>query len=55
MNGWRGELRRAIGIALAVKLAALLALWALFFSPGHRAEVTADLVDRQLVIRDAGP
>ena len=48
MHGWRDELRRGIGIALAVKLAALVALWALFFSPGHRQQVTPDAIGRQL-------
>lgn len=55
MSGWRRELRRGIGIALAVKLAALLALWALFFSPAHRADVTAEVVDRRLEIGEPGP
>ena len=55
MNGWRREMRRGIGIALAAKLAALLALWALFFSPAQRADVTAQGVDRQLEIGEPGP
>jgi uncharacterized protein (DUF58 family) len=48
-------MRRGIGIALAAKLAALLALWALFFSPAQRADVTAEAVDRQLEIGEPGP
>lgn len=33
------SLRREIVWALAVKLAAILLLWALFFSPPHRPQV----------------
>ena len=35
---------------LLVKLVALIALWAFFFSPAQRLEVTPDHVDAQLVI-----
>jgi hypothetical protein len=46
---WRRQLRRSIGWMLLVKLAALIALWAFFFSPSHRPDVTADRVHEQLV------
>jgi hypothetical protein len=47
---WRAHLRRSIGWTLFLKLVALLALWALFFSPGHRTDVTPDGVDSKLVL-----
>ncbi len=37
---WKRDLRRRIGVLLMVKLAALIALWSLFFSPDHRVRVT---------------
>jgi hypothetical protein len=51
---WRLQLRRGIGWTLFLKLVALLALWAFFFSPVHRMDVTPDRVDSQLVI-ETGP
>ncbi len=45
---WRGQTRRQIGWMLLIKLAALIGLWALFFSPRHRVEVTPDAVEQQL-------
>jgi hypothetical protein len=47
---WRRQLRRSIGWMLLVKLIALIALWAFFFSPAQRLDVTPDHVDAQLVI-----
>jgi hypothetical protein len=47
---WRRQIRRNIGWALMFKLAALIALWTLFFSPAHRIEVTPGHVESQLVI-----
>jgi hypothetical protein len=37
-------------VLLAIKLAALVLLWALFFSPAHRAAVEAEAVGRQLAV-----
>jgi hypothetical protein len=50
---WRRHLRRSIGWMLLVKVLALSALWALFFSPAQRMDITADHVDSQLVIEVA--
>lgn len=36
---WRHDLRRKLIWLLAIKLAALAALWLLFFSPAHRPAV----------------
>jgi hypothetical protein len=45
-GSWRRGMRREIGWFMLAKLAALLILWALFFSPAHRhsvdGRVTAD-------------
>jgi hypothetical protein len=46
---WRRQLRRSIGWMLLVKLAALIALWALFFSPSDRPDVTPERVHEQLL------
>ena len=51
---WRRGIRRSISWALLVKLIALIALWAIFFSPSHRVDMTAERVDSRLVI-DAAP
>jgi hypothetical protein len=47
---WKRQLRRSIGWMLLVKLAALIALWALFFSPSDRLDVTPERVHEQLLI-----
>jgi hypothetical protein len=47
---WRFQLRHSIGWTLFLKLVALLALWAFFFSPAHRTDVTPDRVDSKLVL-----
>jgi len=43
---WRRELWRELTVLMALKVAALVLLWWLFFSPAHRvvvdAEATAD-------------
>ena len=36
-NSWRGVLRRELSLLVLGKVAALLLLWWLFFSPAHRA------------------
>ena len=41
-------LGKDIAIALAVKLAALVVLFVLFFAPGDRPEVNPDLTARHL-------
>jgi hypothetical protein len=46
---WKRQLRRSIGWMLLVKLAALIALWALFFSPSDRLDVTPERVHEQLL------
>lgn len=39
---------------LALKLAALVLLWALFFSPAHRTAVDAEAAGRQLAVAVKG-
>nr|MBO2490123.1 hypothetical protein [Gammaproteobacteria bacterium] len=51
---WRSQLRREIVWILAAKVAALLVLWAAFFSPSHRVRVTDEQAATQLSIAD-GP
>lgn len=46
---WRRRLRRSIGWMLLAKLAALVALWAFFFSPSDRLDVTPERVHEQLL------
>jgi len=43
-------LRRHLFLLLAIKLAALMLLWALFFSPAHRTAVDAEAAGRQLAV-----
>jgi len=50
---WRRTMGREIGWLLAVKFAALVFLWVLFFSPGHRQPVDADATSRRLSITPA--
>jgi type II secretory pathway component PulM len=47
---WRGVSKRHLTALLAIKLAALVLLWALFFSPAHRVAVEAEAVGRQLAL-----
>lgn len=49
-RGWRGILRRHLTVLLAVKLAALALLWALFFSPAHRTAVDGQTAGRHLQV-----
>lgn len=46
---WRPWLRRKIAWLLGFKLAALVILWLLFFSPAKRVEVDSDSMWRQVV------
>lgn len=51
---WRRWLRRKIVLLLAFKLAALVALWLLFFSPAHRVPVDGSVISERLApARDA--
>jgi hypothetical protein len=43
-------LRRHLTVLLAVKLAALVLLWALFFSPAHRAAADSQGTARHLAV-----
>lgn len=50
---WKSELRRRIGTLLLIKLAALIALWSLFFSPDHRVHVTGQTMSGVLGVDDS--
>jgi len=50
---WRRAMGRELGWLLAVKFAALVFLWLLFFSPGHRQPVDADATSRRLSVMPA--
>ncbi|HEV2229341.1 MAG TPA: hypothetical protein VGR86_10330 [Steroidobacteraceae bacterium] len=47
-------MRRHLTVLLALKLAALVLLWALFFSPAHRTAVDAEAAGRQLAVAVKG-
>ncbi len=47
---WRRAMGRELTWLLAVKFAALVCLWLLFFSPGHRQPADADATSRRLAI-----
>lgn len=47
---WRAVLQRHLTVLLAVKLAALALLWALFFSPAHRAATDSQTTARHLAV-----
>jgi hypothetical protein len=49
-GSWRAVLRRHLTLLLAIKLAALALLWALFFSPAHRTRVDSQAAERQLAV-----
>lgn len=49
-QSWRSVLRRHLTMLLALKLAALVLLWALFFAPAHRATVDAEAAGRHLAV-----
>lgn len=46
---WSAPLLRRIALTIAAKLALLIALYLLFFSPSHRPPVDAGAVDRLLL------
>lgn len=45
---WRQWLRRKIAWLLLFKLAALVTLWLLFFSPAHRVSVDPDVMSQRV-------
>jgi hypothetical protein len=45
---WRVALRRHLAWLLLLKFAALVLLWALFFSPAHRVRVDAGVIGEHL-------
>jgi len=47
---WRSILKRHLLLLLALKLAALTLLWALFFSPAHRTAVDPQAAGRHLAV-----
>jgi hypothetical protein len=49
-NSWRGVLRRELSLLVLGKVAALLLLWWLFFSPTHRVPVDAASTGRRLAL-----
>jgi hypothetical protein len=49
-HSWRGVLRRELSLLVLGKVAALLLLWWLFFSPTHRAPVDAASTGRRLAL-----
>jgi hypothetical protein len=49
-HSWRGVLRRELSLLMLGKLAALILLWWLFFSPTHRAPVDAAKTGRRLAL-----
>ncbi|HCT40392.1 MAG TPA: hypothetical protein DF427_04285 [Moraxellaceae bacterium] len=42
------RLRHHLSIVIALKIAAILLLWLLFFSPSHRVPVNPERVDEKL-------
>jgi hypothetical protein len=54
---WRGRLRRDVALLIALKVAALALLWALFFSPAARVPVDGASASRQLGLthRESAP
>ena len=48
MGSRTGTLRRHLTVLVALKLAALALLWALFFSPAHRPRVDPQTVGQRL-------
>lgn len=53
-DDWRPWLRRKIGWLLIFKLAALVVLWLLFFSPPHRVSVDEDTMSERIAPPDRG-
>lgn len=52
---WRPELRRKLVVLVVIKVIALGALWALFFSPQHRAKVNGPLLDERFSLDSTEP
>ena len=50
-HSWRGVLRRELSLLMLGKVAALILLWWLFFSPTHRAPVDAASTGRRLALQ----
>lgn len=51
---WRSVLRRHIALLVAAKFAALILLWALFFSPTHRTHVDSRAAGEHLAATAEG-
>jgi hypothetical protein len=54
-QSWRIRLGRKITWLLALKFVTLLVLWALFFSPGHRVNVSPTSSAEHLSLDPKGP
>ena len=54
-QSWRIRLGRKIAWLLALKFVTLLVLWALFFSPGQRVEVSPASSAEHLALDPEGP
>ncbi len=52
---WRKWLRRKIAWLLIFKLAALIALWLLFFSPAHRVSVDPGVMSQRVAPTGENP
>ncbi len=50
---WKAQLKRQLSWSLTLKLLLLLALWALFFSPRQRVEVTPEITGARLAVEAA--
>ena len=50
---WRARLGRKIAWLLVIKFVALVVLWALFFSPAQRLDVTSDRSAEHLALDPA--
>ena len=48
--GWQRRMRREIGWLMLAKLAALIILWATFFSPAHRPSVDGRITADRLAL-----
>jgi hypothetical protein len=48
--GWQWRMRREIGWLMLAKLAALIILWAAFFSPAHRPSVDGRITADRLAL-----
>jgi hypothetical protein len=50
---WRSVLRRELSLLLLLKVAALVLLWWLFFSPAHRIAVDGAATGRRLALEQS--